>query len=529
MNAIKRSAVIFFSIVVIFLNVSPSRAEDERPLPQPNDVATARKELSSIIDGKEVKYTVVSGLTTLFDENDKEMGSIFSTSYLVDAGSDENRPVAFIFNGGPGSASTCLHIGAFGPKIFPGTGNAGLDIPAPPYLLEDNPDSPLDIADLVFIDPVGTGFSRAVEIAAEDDGSNKSDSKPGVASPHDTEANEPFWSVEGDLKSLAEFVRVWLNENNRWGARVFIIGESYGGFRAAGLPVYLSRVGVTTSGAALVSPVISYKDVFGSIDEFTADIERLPSIAATAHYHKLLAPDLQKLSVESLVEQATRWANGEYLSALMDGNELSGERFTRTARELSRLTSIPEAELKGYKLRLPPEGTIEKLILRERGLNISPYDTRMTGPASYGGYEDPLSTIVDAGYGAALMDFLHKTVGLSTARKYEQVSDTAYQYWKYQSSEPNGYNGEVANTGPLLARQMRQYPFLRVFVAMGRYDLVCSAESVIAALKRLDVPRELVEKNIERHIYEGGHMMYTNPDAAKKLRLDLKNWMRGTF
>ncbi|MDR1915632.1 MAG: hypothetical protein LBQ58_03540 [Synergistaceae bacterium] len=528
MNVIKRSAVIIFSIVAIFLSIAPSRAEDGRPSPQSNDIATARKELSSIINGKEVKYTVVSGLTTLFDENDREMGSIFSTSYLADARNGENRPVAFIFNGGPGSASTCLHIGAFGPKILPGTGNAGLNLPVPPYLLEDNPDSPLDIADLVFIDPVGTGFSRALEIAAEG-GSDKSDSKLGVASPHDPKANEPFWSVEGDLKSLAEFVRVWLNENNRWGARVFIIGESYGGFRAAGLPVYLSRAGITTSGTALISPVISFKDIFDSIDGFTANIERLPSIAATAHYHKLLAPDLQKLSVESLVEQVTQWANGEYLSAFMDGNELSGERFTRTVRELSRLTSIPEAEFKGSKLRLPSEEALKTLILRERGLNVSMYDSRMTAPASYGGYEDPLNAISDAGYGTALMDFLYKTVGLSTARKYEQLSESVFQYWKYQSSESNDYSGDIANTGPLLASQMRQYPFLRVFVAMGRYDLVCPAESVIAALKRLDVPRELVEKNIERHLYEGGHMMYTNPDAAKKLRLDLKNWMRSAL
>jgi carboxypeptidase C (cathepsin A) len=216
-------------LLTVFVLGAPCRAdaaasEDAAPERASVEIETASAELSSVINGVVVKYTVNAGLTALYDDSGKETGSIFSTSYIAEAQDGENRPVAFIFNGGPGSASTCLHVGAFGPKVFPDIGNGGLDVPIPPYSLEDNEESPLDIADLVFIDPIGTGFSRAAERDSgdpSDKSPSESDSLP--ASPSDPKANAPFWGVEEDLESLAEFVRIWLSENKRWGAKIFII------------------------------------------------------------------------------------------------------------------------------------------------------------------------------------------------------------------------------------------------------------------------------------------------------------------
>ena len=488
-------------------------------------IETARVNLSGSIGGKTVDYTVTAGLTPILDETGEEVGQIFSTAYVADA-AGEQRPVAFIFNGGPGSASIYLHVGAFAPKTVRGIGHDGIGEPAHPYQLADNPESPLGAADLVFIDPVGTGFSRSV---GKKESGDKGESEGGAdvpLSPRDPSANERFWSAEDDLASLAEFVRVWLSENKRWGSQIFLVGESYGGFRAAGLPYYLSKAGGATSGTAMISPAISYKDLTQTTADFEADIEVLPTAAAIARYHGLLAPGLQEISEAALTEQVWKWARTEYRAALHEGGKLSGDRFDAAVKELSRFTSLPEIEFKSRGLRFPAY-EFSYLVLRERRLVTSPYDGRLTAPASYFidyGSEDPASLITNEYYNTALMNFLYGTVGLTTLRPYLALNEATSGNWRFDKA--GGGNG-FADTGGLLAVQMRRIPSLKVFVAMGRYDTVCPPESVTAALDRLDIPPDRAA-NIETHLYDGGHMMYINPGAARKLCEDLSKWIEGT-
>jgi carboxypeptidase C (cathepsin A) len=496
-------------------------AEDDTP----NDIKTVQKTFSSVIAGKTMTYQVTAGLTPIFDEAGQKTGDIFSVAYLAETKDGNRRPVTFVFNGGPGASSVYLHLGAFGPKIVPPAGQKGLDdIPAPPYELADNADSPFELTDLIFIDPVGTGFSRAFSDGDEDKDKEKKKSK--VVSPYDAEANAGFWSVDSDLKSLAEFVRVWLGANKRWGVPVFIAGESYGGFRAAGLPMYLKEVGVVPSGTIMISPVISYQDITPTRDNFTADVEIFPTYAAVAHFHRRLPPDLQALSLADLKLKAQTWAETDYRAALAKGNRIDPKESDRVAADFSSFTSLPVELIKARQLR-PQMFDFVELFLRDRGLFISVYDGRFTALRSYNNAnnDDPSFVRTGESFHTALMHFILDTVGLSTTRRYESLNESTEPAWNFVSGLPDATG--FADTGELLSAEMRRLPFFKVFLAMGHYDLVTPSGSVLAAIDRLDVPADLLDKNLESHIYEGGHMMYLNPDAARELQTDLKKWLRG--
>jgi len=479
-------------------------------------------ELSGPLGDETVTYVVTASLTPILDGEETERAQIFSTAYTIKPDEDKKRPVAFIFNGGPGASSIFLHVGGLGPKTVPAISNKGLDEPVHPYRVTDNPYSPLVAADLVFVDPVGTGFSRSVGTREKDADKNDADENSPL-SPYNVGANAAFWNTERDLEVLAEFIRMWLTMNDRWGSRIFIIGESYGGFRAAGLPFYLSRLGIATSGTAMISPVIDYKYMIQTDVDFEYDVTMLPTAAAVAHYHGLLSEDLQKMSEKDLTDMAWKWARTEYRQALLDGSRLSEERFQAAVKELSRLTSLPEVEFFSRGLRFP--NNFNYLVLRERRLFVSPYDGRMTAPASYWtqNEEDPLNRLVNEYYYTALMDFLRGTVGVETLRPYLALSDAVFANWQFL----DGGMG-IPGTARVLAAQMRRFPSLKVFLAMGRYDLVCPPESALAALDTMDIPKDRLA-NIEAHMYDGGHMMYTNPEAVRKLCEDLSAWIKATI
>ena len=472
-------------------------------------IETVSVELAGPLGGQIVTYTVTAGLTPILDDVGTERAQIFSTAYTINADEGEKRPVAFIFNGGPGASSIYLHMGGLAPRIARPIPNAGLDEPSHPFHVVDNSYSPLAVADLVFVDPVGTGFSRSI------------DPDTGLPlSPFDMEANALFWSLERDLGSLAEFIRTWLTENDRWGSRVFIIGESYGGLRAAALPSFLSRLGIATSGTVMVAPALAYTFLVQTFVDVDYDVAVLPTAVAIAHYHGLLADDLQKMSVEDLTDMAWRWARTEYRQALHEGNSLSGEQFQAVAKELSRLTSLPELEFTVRGLRFPYN--FPELVLRKNHLIISPYDGRMTAPLSFvtQGEEDPLNRLANEYYHTNLMSFLQDTVGLKTLRPYLGINEAVLPNWDFMDGNHMG----MPDSASILAMQMRRFPSLKVFMALGRYDLVCPPESTLAALNRMDIPKNRLA-NIETRIYDGGHMIYTNPEAARKLGRDLSAWM----
>jgi len=480
-------------------------------------IETVELKQSITLAGKNLSYLVRAGQTPIFDKEGREVGRIFSTAYLSEVKEGQGgRPVTFMFNGGPGAASLYLHVGAFGPKYLPIKGQ-GLEVPRPPYKLVDNPNTPLDVTDLVFVDPIGTGFSRAAGQVGE--GEAKKEIKP-----------SDFWGVEKDLNSLAEFVRVWLTENKRWGSPVFLAGESYGGLRVAGLTTALSDIGVAVSGVALISPALSYQDIIQTPDNFISQIHIVPTFAAIAHYHSRLSPELQARPVAEVSEHARQWAETELLQALWQGNRLSEEDLTAVAGQMSRFIGIPQDELVHRRLRLL-EYQFQELILKDRQLITGRYDGRTVAPNPgglhyyYGRNEDPSNTITQESYQSVLMDYFFGTLKLSAKNRYLNLSEEVFGGWQFSFDYNNGILG-FPGTVNQLAENMRRWPFLRVFLAMGRYDSATPPESALAALSRLEVPRERLQANIETHVYDGGHMMYTNSEAAELLAGHFRAWLR---
>lgn len=517
----------FLGFLITLMLSSALPAQTELETKAKNEVKTAAEAKSTPMEtievkqainlaGKNIPYLVRAGETPIFDEESREVGRIFSTAYLseVKEGRD-SRPVTFMFNGGPGAASVYLHIGAFGPKYLP-VRDRGLEVPQPPYKLVDNPNTPLDLTDLVFVDPIGTGFSRAAGQVGTGDG--KKDIKP-----------SDFWGVEKDLNSLAEFIRVWLTENKRWGSPVFLAGESYGGLRVAGLTTSLSDIGVAVSGVALISPALSYQDIIQTRDNFISQIHIVPTFAAIAHYHGRLEPELQALPVAEVSEQASRWAETELLTALWQGNRLSAEDLKAVAGRMSRFIGVSQAELIHRRLRLL-EYQFSELLLKDRNLVTGRYDGRAVAPHPgglfyyYGRNEDPSNTITQESYQSALMDYFFGTLRLSTKNRYLNLNEEVISGWQFSFDPYNGMQG-FPGTVNQLAENMRRWPFLQVFLAMGRYDSATPPESALAAISRLEVPRERLQTNIETHIYDGGHMMYTNSEAAKALSDHFRAWL----
>ncbi len=470
-------------------------------------------------------YTATTGMTPIFDNEGEEKARIFSTSYIK-AGGDRERPVTFLFNGGPGSASVYLHAASFAPKAFPFTGT-GVEVPRPPFKLVDNPDCLLDVTDLVFVDPVGTGYSYA--LPPEDGEEAEKTEDKGKSGGKAKAEYAPFWGVDQDIDSITEFVRVWLDRNERWGARLFIGGESYGGLRAAGLAGSLAKIGAAPSGIILISPATSYVGLEYSLENYTPVIVTLPVYAAVAHYHHRLEAALQLLSEEELTGQVEEWCLSRLLPALWQGNRLPPVLLDQLAGELSRFIGIPVDDVKIRRFRVGSDD-ISRLLLRDRGLTLSLYDARLTAPASaedrHSYAEDPLDLVAGENIKTGFRRFLSETLGLKTLRKYHFSSDSAFEKWDFTQGGRGLYG--YPSTVDSLAKAMRRLPYLRVYLAMGRYDMITPAESALQSMKDLDIPAGRQE-NITTKIYEGGHMMYTNPLAKKALADDLRKWIRESF
>jgi carboxypeptidase C (cathepsin A) len=323
------------------------------------------------IGGKVLHYTVTTGKLPLKNETGDTEAEIFFMAYTLDgAGETARRPLMFSFNGGPGSASVWLHLGALGPKRVKMRPDGAM--PSPPYLLVDNPSTWLDQTDLVFIDPVGTGYSRA--------------SKP--------ELGKKFFGLQGDLDSVGEFIRLYLVRYQRWNSPLFLVGESYGTTRAAGLSGYLVERGIAFNGIILVSSILNFE---------TADFTRgnelpytlyLPTYTATAWYHKKLPPDLQSKDLKSTLREVEVWASTEYAEALAKGSALPADERARTLDRLARYTGLDRHYLDLADMRVDIQHFCKQL-LRDEGLILGVYDARITGhddnPASPNPDFDPSS------------------------------------------------------------------------------------------------------------------------------------------
>jgi carboxypeptidase C (cathepsin A) len=467
----------------------------EKPIEAP--IVSVTKH-SGRFGGQAVSYTATTGETFLKDADGKPTAAIYATSYVKEGPHDPNRPVTFLFNGGPGSGSLWLHMGAFGPKRVVVPSDAK-DDSAPPYPIVDNPESLLDVTDLVFIDPVGTGFSRAL---------GKTDPKT-------------FWGVTADAKSIAQFIRIWLRENGRWNSPKYLGGESYGTTRSAAVVNELEGTynDVALNGVLLISTILDFglqADVPGNEMAYVINV---PSMAATAWYHNKVAN--RPADVASFVQEARTFATTDYVLALLKGSKLSATERAAVRAKLSRFTGLSEAYLEQADLRVEP-GRFYKELLRDRGQTIGRLDARYTGRDYDNAGErpdnDPSFYGIDAAYTAGMNAYARDTLKLKMDREYVTIGGVRDWDWRIGGRDENAY----LNVTPYLARAMRENSGLRVFVGQGWYDFATPFFGAEYALSRTGVPTE----RITYAYYDAGHMMYVNEADLVKLSADIRAFIR---
>jgi carboxypeptidase C (cathepsin A) len=452
--------------------------------------AAVRHDGSVTIGGKLVEYVVTTGQIMLETDDGKPRASFFHVTYeRKNAGDVRQRPVVFAFNGGPGSSAVWLHLGALGPRVAPSSPDGTKAVP-PPYQVVENPMSILDVADLVFIDPVSTGYSRAAK-----------DVRPGE-----------FHGVEEDIASVGDFIRRWVTENNRWAAPKFLLGESYGGIRAAGLAQHLQgRYGMQLNGVVLLSSLLDFRTLSASQGNDLAYSVFLPAFTAVAHFHGKLQGNRN-----DMVREAREFAFDEYANALSQGRSLSPERKQAVAARLAQLTSLPEELILSADLRLDLD-LFRTELLRKEGKVIGRFDGRVAWDASsraqgYPDY-DPSYEVVAGPFSSSLLGYLNE-LGWKDTRPYEVLTG-AVQPWRWGTS--NGY----VNLAGELAEAMRDNPHLRICVMGGMTDLATPPDGIRYTLNHIfSLPEERIAA-IEFPLYEAGHMFYLNQPDLAKLRVDL--------
>ena len=462
-----------------------------------DQISTTQHTIS--ISGIPISYTAKSGTMVLKDEEGKPRASFFFTSYTKDGADPARRPVMYTFNGGPGSSSVWLHMGAFGPRRVTYLDDEG-HAARPPYRLVDNEDSVLDLTDLVFIDPVTTGFSRAIPF--------------GDAS--------KFHGVDSDIQSVGEFIRLWTTRNGRWASPKFLAGESYGTTRAAGLSGWLQRQGFYLNGIVLISSILNFQTAsFDSANDLAYELF-LPTYTATAWYHKRLPADLQAGGLEKAVAESEQFALGDYTRALMQGDRLTDTDRKSVIAKLSRLTGLSPSYLDETNLRVRID-RFDKELLREQRRTVGRLDSRFIGidrdAASENPEFDPSYAAIFGEYTAVVNDYLRRELKFESDLGYEILTDKV-RPWNYDRAQ-NRYV-DVAET---LRNAMSQNPYMKVFVANGYYDLATPFAATRYTFARMQLDPE-VARNVSMDFFEAGHMVYIDRKAHARLKADIASFMK---
>ena len=475
--------------------------EEKKTPPAPEEKAVPTKHTLRI-GGQEIKYTATAGTLLLKLEDGTPKASVFYIAYTKDDVSDASqRPVTFTFNGGPGSSSVWLHLGAFGPRRVQ-MGDAGALLP-PPYKLVDNDSSLLDVTDLVFIDPVSTGYSRAV---------------PG-------EPPKQFHGIEEDVQSVGEFIRLYTTRSKRWASPKFLAGESYGTTRAAGLSGYLQqRYGMYLNGIVLISSILNFQTAEFDSGNDLPYILHLPTYTAIAWYHKRLAADLQA-DLQKTLSESRRFAAGEYADALMAGDLLAPARRAEIAQKLARFTGLSPDYIERSRLRIHIQ-RFTKELLRSEGRSVGRLDGRFTGmdrdAASATPDYDPSYAAILGPYTAVLNEYVRGDLKYESDLPYEILTGRV-RPWSYAP-----YENRYVDVAETLRGAMTQNPFLRAFVAKGYYDLATPFFAAEYTFDHLGLDPSL-RSHLSGGYYESGHMMYVHPPSLLKLKQDLAQFLRASI
>jgi carboxypeptidase C (cathepsin A) len=475
------------------------RGERDREKGRPAEEKLVTTHHRARIGGRDVAYTATAGTMLLKDDDGKVRASIYFTAYARDGVSDlGRRPITFAYNGGPGSASAWLHMGAFGPRrvVMDDEGWA----PPPPYQIADNDESLLDVTDLVFIDPVSTGFSRPA---------------PG-------ENAASFHGVREDVESVGDFIRAYIARFERWGSPKFLAGESYGTTRSAGLSRYLQdKLHIYLNGIVLVSSILNFGTARFDVGNDLPYPLFLPTYTATAWYHKKLPADLQGGDLEKAIAESERFAAGEYALALMRGNDLPEAERRQIAQKLARYTGLSETYVEEANLR-PPIFEFTKELLRSERLTVGRLDSRFKGydrSATGDKFEfDPANAAFSGPFAAAFNNYVEKELGFKSELNYELLTDKV-RPWSYAL-----YQNQYLNVAEDLRYAMAINPHLKVLVNNGYYDLATPFFATQYTFSHLGFDPTYPSR-ISMAFYHAGHMMYVRRADREALKANIARFI----
>jgi carboxypeptidase C (cathepsin A) len=484
------------------------KATEKRDKPEPTDQISITRHRAKI-GKREIAYTVTCGTMVLKEEAEKDGKSegekarakVFFIAYTADAAADKSkRPVTFSFNGGPGSSSVWLHLGVLGPKrvAADAEGYTG----APPGNLVANEHSLLDQSDLVFIDPVGTGFSRMIE----------------------GEKVKEYHDYKRDLESVGEFIRLWLSRYARWSSPKYLIGESYGTTRASGLSEHLlERYGMYLNGVMLVSCALDFQVLSFDHANDLPHILYLPTYAATAWYHKRLAADLRKKTLRKLLDEVEEFAATEYASALFLGSRLPAKARKDLVAKLARYTGLSPEYVERTNLRIEIFRFCKEL-LRDEGRTVGRLDSRYTGfDRDSAGEEfefDPAIVEIFGAYASAMNDYVRGELRFAADLPYELIRHY-YVDWGWKD-----FANKYVAVSETLRKAMSMNPHMRVLVASGYFDFATPHFAADYSLDHMALTPDL-RKNITVTYYEAGHMMYLHKASLEKLATQLRRFVAG--
>lgn len=469
-----------------------AKPEEQKPAPEPDPIQTQHR---MSVRGEEIAYTATVGRLPLKNaETGEPEAHIFFTAYTRDDVADRSqRPLTFAFNGGPGSASVWLHLGALGPKRVVMEDEGWL--PRPPFRLEDNPHTWLDETDLVFIDPVGTGYSRAVK----------------------EEHNKQYWSLSGDLASVGDFIRLYLTRYERWTSPLMLAGESYGTTRAAGLAGALFNQGIAFNAIVLISTVMNFQTLRFTRGNDLPYLLYIPTYAATAWYHGRLADAYQQRPIADFVAEVQAWTETTYNAALLRGDSLPEDERAAVRAQLAAYTGLPEDYIAQGKLRVEIMRFC-KALLRDEGFTVGRLDSRFKGIddltlTEYPEFDPSMSDIMPP-YTATFYDYVRRELGYESDDTYEVLNFKVNIMWEYPQAV-------YPDTSEMLRAALAKNPYLKVLVAQGYYDLATPHYAAHYTLNHMGIdPRRRANVSVKH--YEAGHMFYLDTTELGRFREDVR-------